>query len=161
MESPDLPRFGRWQGEAESPVDGHLNSFVGGEPMGASFCTVFESNVPPHGALGGDHLAILQQRDQLDQFADDAGLTPLGAFESYDPADAADFIDEDEVADLPAAQWFAAIAGLDAVNAPTAYLTARPNVLNNQAGVLADLTAVAGDWQTRIEPGPVPFAVVP
>ena len=116
--------------------------------MGASFCAVFEAEVPPYGKLGGDHMAILLHQDRLERLAADVGLTPLGAFESYDPADAAEFLDEDEedeLADLPPARWFAASVGLAAVDAMVTHLTAHPNVFTGQAEVLADLTGVAAE----------------
>ena len=130
--------------------------------MGASFCTVFEAEVPPRGTLGGDHPALLRRQRKLDRLAIDHGLTPLGAFESYDPADVADLLDEDAAADLPAAPWFAASAGLAALHALLAYLAAHPDAVPGQAEVVADLRSVTEELADAEQLGVrFRFAVVP
>ena len=116
--------------------------------MGASFCTVFEAEVAPHGTLGGDNTAVLRRMARLDRLAEDHGLTPLGAFVSYDPADVADFLGEEDlegVGEMPAVQWFDAAAGLAAVEALRAHLAAHPKAVPGQAEVDAELQAIAAE----------------
>jgi hypothetical protein len=110
--------------------------------MGASFCAVFEGDVPPHGTIGGDNPALLRHQRRLDRLARQNGLTPLSAFESYDPADLADLLGEDDAAEAPPAQWFAPADGLAAVRALAAYLNAQPGTVTDQANVLADLASI-------------------
>ncbi len=110
--------------------------------MGATFCTVFEAEVAPHGALGADRPALLRRQRKLERLAVDHGLTPLGAFESCAPDDLADFLDDDAVAELPPAQWFAASTGLAAVHALLAHLATHPDAVPGQADVVADLRGV-------------------
>ena len=132
--------------------------------MGASFCAVFEADVPPHGTLGGDHPALLRRQRRLDRLAAEAGLTPLGAFESYDPADAADFLDEggEPPAGLPAARWFPAGDGLAAVRALAAHLAAHPDALSGRPDVAAELEHLAGELAEAERAGVrFRFAVVP
>jgi hypothetical protein len=132
--------------------------------MGASFCAVFEAEVPPHGTLGGDHPVLLRRQRRLDRLAAEAGLTPLGAFESYDPADAADYSDEGEEppAHLPPARWFAAADGLAAVRALVAHLSANAGTISGQAEVLEELAQVAGELADALQVGVrFRFAVVP
>jgi hypothetical protein len=132
--------------------------------MGASFCAVFEAEVPPHGTLGGDHPALLRRQRRLDRLAADAGLTPLGAFESYDPADAADYPGEgeDPPVGLPPVRWFPAADGLAAVRALVAHLSANPGVISGQGEVVAELQGLTGELTAAERAGvPFRFAVVP
>jgi hypothetical protein len=132
--------------------------------MGASFCAVFEAAVPPHGTLGGDNPALLRRQRRLDRLAAGAGLTPLGTFESYDPADAADYLGEDAElpADLPPVQWFPAVDGLAAVRALAAYLAAHPDSVSGQSEVVAELEGLARELADAERAGVrFRFAVVP
>ena len=130
--------------------------------MGASFCAVFEAEVAPHGTIGGDHPAILPRLRRLERVAAAGGLTPLGAFESYDPAAAAEFMDEGEPANLPPVRWFAPSEGLAAVSELVAYLAARPGALADQQLVAEDLTALAAELAAAARAGVrFRFAVVP
>ncbi len=113
--------------------------------MGACFCTVFEADVPSFGTLGSDHRALLRAQRRLDRLAADNGLTPLGAFESYDPVDTAGLLDEDTQAKQPPAQWFAPAGGLAAVEALMTYLDAHPDALARQAQVVEDLSGIAAE----------------
>ena len=63
--------------------------------MGVSFSVVFEADVPPYGIIGNDTL-LAKWKEELNQVAAETGLTSLDAFESYDPSDAAEFLDEDD-----------------------------------------------------------------
>ena len=110
--------------------------------MSVSFSVVFESEVPPHGTLGADHVALARQKDTLDRVAGENGLIPLSAFESYDPGDAAEFLDEEELEALPDAQWFDPVAGLTAVRALIHYIHSHVTAVPGQAEVLADMTGV-------------------
>ncbi len=130
--------------------------------MGTSFCVVFESDVPSHGTLGGDHPTILRRQRALDRLARANGLTPLADFESYDPADAAELLDEDEVAELPAARWFDPVAGRAAVQALAGYLEAHANAVPGQINVLAELEEIASELADAARAGTrFRFAVVP
>ncbi|AWM40387.1 hypothetical protein GobsT_11220 [Gemmata obscuriglobus] len=132
--------------------------------MGASFCAVFEADVPPHGTLGGDHPALLRRQRRLDRLAAAAGLTPLGAFESYDPADAAGYLGEGDEppADLPPVRWFPAAAGLAAVRALAAHLAAHPDAVSGPPEVASELEGLAGELADAERAGVrFRFAVVP
>lgn len=130
--------------------------------MGASFCVVFETDVPPHGTLGADHAALLKRQQRLNRLAVKQGLTPLEAFESYDPADAAEFLDEEVAANVPPVAWFPASAGLAAVNALIAYLAVHPDAVPGQNDVLAELTEVVSELADAERAGVrFRFAVVP
>ncbi len=129
--------------------------------MGASFCAVFEAEVP---TLGGDHPTLLRRQGRLDRLAADAGLTPLGAFESYDPADAADLMDDgDELpANLPPARWFSAADGLAAVRALVAHLATHPDAVSDLPNVVAELESLAVELADAVRAGVrFRFAVVP
>ena len=121
--------------------------------MGASFCTVFETHVPEYGNLGSDHRALLRAMRRLDQLAADNGLIPLRAFESYDPADTADFLDEETQAGQPPVEWFAPAAGLAAVHGLLAFLHAHLDSLAGQAQVAADLTGIADELRAAQRAG--------
>jgi hypothetical protein len=130
--------------------------------MGAGFCTVFEADVPPRGKLGDDNKAILNRKEGLDRLAAENGLTPLEAFESYSPEDAAYFLDDDAPLDLPPVQWFPATDGLAAVNALLAHLAAHPDAATDQGELLADLRGIAGELAEAERAGVrFRFAVVP
>jgi hypothetical protein len=130
--------------------------------MGASFCTVFESEVPQFGTLGSDHRALLRVQQRLDRRAADNALTPLGAFESYDPADVADFMDEKTLAEQPPAECFAPAVGLAAVEGLMAFLDAHPDALAGQAQVVEDLSEIADELDAAKRAGVrFRFAVVP
>ena len=77
--------------------------------------------------------------------ADTHGLTPLSAFESYDPSDVAGLLDEDAIEDLPEVQWSDPAAGLTAVRALAGYLLSNTEAVPDQAKVLADLAGVAAE----------------
>jgi hypothetical protein len=130
--------------------------------MGASFCVVFEREVPPHGTLGADHPALMRAQRKLDRLAADAGLTPLEEFESYQPADMADFLDDEEVEALPPAQWFAAADGRRAVRALADYLRSNPAAVPKSSEVIAELADVEAELadaqRARVR---FRFAVVP
>jgi hypothetical protein len=111
--------------------------------MGASFCTIFESDVPSYGTLGSDHRDLLRHRDHLDRLAMQGGMTLLGAFESYAPEDTDGLLDEEMQEQLPPAEWFVAADGQVAVNALREYLAARPNSIPGQIGVMKDLSGIA------------------
>ena len=131
--------------------------------MGASFCVIFESDVPPLGTLGGDNLAVLKSQRKLDRVARDAGLRSLDEFESDDPQYAvADLdLDPDELG-LPPVEWFAAADGLTAVGRLIAHLNARPAAVPRQQDVLADLAAVEAELAQADRAGVrFRFAVVP
>src|SRR5687767_7918545 len=105
--------------------------------MGASFCVIFESDVPPRGTLGGDNPAVLKAQRKLDRVARDAGLRSLDEFESYDPQDAAGDFDLDaEELGLPPVEWFAAADGLAAVRALVIQLHSHPEAVPRQPDVL-------------------------
>ena len=108
--------------------------------MSVSFSVVFESEVPPHGSLGGDHVELAHHKEALDQLADENGLVPLSAFESYAPEDAAEFfLDEEELAVLPDAQWFDPAEGRAAVLALVEYVRSHADAVADQEDVLADV----------------------
>ena len=108
--------------------------------MGASFCTVFQGDVAPHGTLGADHGTLLRLKERRDQVAADNGPTPLGAFESYGASDTAAFMDPEELAEeLPPAEWFPASAGLIAVHALRAHAAAHADAISRAVEVVADL----------------------
>lgn len=127
--------------------------------MSASFCVIFEAPVPPHGTLGGDNPALVRRQRVLDRLARDAGLTPLGAFESYDPADLEGLLDE---VDGEPAAWAPAADGLAAVRALAAHLRADPDAVRDAGEVLTDLGRVAAELADAARAGVrFRFAVVP
>lgn len=131
--------------------------------MGASFCVIFESDVRPHGTLGGDNPAIAKAQKKLDRLAKSAGLRSLGDFESYDPEDVAGSLDM-EVEDLgmPPVQWFKANDGLAAVQALLAQLRANPDAISWQADVVSDLTAIESELSAAVKAHVrFRFAIVP
>lgn len=132
--------------------------------MSVSFCAVFETEVPPHGTIGGDHPVLLRRQRRLDRLATEAGLVPLGAFESYDPADAADFLAEGDEppSGLPLARWTPASDGLAAIRALVAHLGAHPDAVSDQPDVIAELESLGGELADAERAGVrFRFAVVP
>jgi hypothetical protein len=130
--------------------------------MSVSFSVVFESEVPPHGTLGADHGVLARHKEALDQLADENGLVPLGAFESYDPEDAAAFLDEEELAVLPDAQWFDPAEGLKAVRALAQYLRSHREAVPDQDEALAELAGIEGECADAETAGTrFRFAIVP
>jgi hypothetical protein len=109
--------------------------------MGFAFCTLLEAEVPPYGTLAIDPPSIL--REELDRLATESGLTSLLAFESYSPEDMDGFLDEDDLADQPPAEWFSAADGLAAVNGLRAYLDAHPGALVGPTDVPTYLSEMA------------------
>jgi hypothetical protein len=129
--------------------------------MGVSFSVVFEADVPQYGIIGNDTL-LAERKEELHQVASDNGLTSLDAFESYDPADAAEFLDEDELAGLPSVQWFEAADGLNAVRSLLAHLKEHPDALLDPDAILADLATIESNLSVAERAGVrFRFAVVP
>jgi hypothetical protein len=129
--------------------------------MGASFCTVFESETPPYGTLGSDHRVLLDTRQRLDRLAADNGLTPLGHFESYAPEDTEGLLDDEVQAGMPPAEWFAAEEGLAAVNALWDYLDAHPGTFRRQAELMEELSDLGDELEAARRAGTrFRFAVV-
>jgi hypothetical protein len=130
--------------------------------MGASFCVIFEADVPPHGTLGGDNGSLNRHQEQLAQLASECGLVSVGEFESYDPDEFEDFLDEGEAGELPPVQWFEASAGLAAVRALISHLDSHPDSVSGQAVVLTDLASVESELSDAERHGvQFRFAVVP
>lgn len=132
--------------------------------MSASFCAIFEAEVPPHGTLGGDNPTLLRLQRRLDRLARDAGLTPLGAFEGYDPSDIDGMLDEGEegLTDMAPAEWFTAADGLAAVRALAAHLRTNPGAVSGRDEVLDDLGRVEAELADAARAGVrFRFAVVP
>ncbi len=125
----------------------------GEERMGASFCTVFEAEVPRWGTLGSDHRVLLRAQRRLDRLAANNGLTPLGTFESYEPADALEMLDKDVLAELSPVQWFAPADGLVAVRELRTYLDAHPGVLREHAEVVEELSEIAEELEAADRTG--------
>ena len=93
--------------------------------MGVAFCVVFKKDVPPHGKLGGDNMALAKGYEKLDAVAEKKGLRTLGSFLSQDPQELADMMDMDAAElGLPPEEWFNASDGLAAVQALSAHLRA-------------------------------------
>jgi hypothetical protein len=121
--------------------------------MSTTFSTVFQSDVPPYGMLGGDHLALNRARDPLDRLATAAGLASLLAFESYEPEDFDGLLDEETQAQQPPAKWFVPADGFAAVGALLAYLDAHPGALPQQAGVRKDLVEAEDELRSADRAG--------
>lgn len=121
--------------------------------MSTTFSTVFQSDVPPYGKLGGDNLALNHARISVDQLAVSAGLTSLLAFESYEPESFEGLLDDETIAQLPPAKWFASAAGLAAVGALLAHLDARPGALPQQDKVRLDLAKVEDELKAAVRAG--------
>jgi hypothetical protein len=129
--------------------------------VGASFCTVFESEAPPYGTLGSYHRVLLDMRGRIDRLAADRGLTPLGDFESYAPEDTDGLLDEEMQAEMPPAEWFAPAAGLAAVNALWDHLDAHPGTFRRQAALMEELSDLGDELEAARRAGTrFRFAVV-
>jgi hypothetical protein len=131
--------------------------------MGASFCVIFESDVPRHGTLGGDNPTIEKAKKKLDRLAKSAGLRSLDEFESYDPEDVAGSFDmEVEDLNMPPVQWFEAKDGLAAVQALLAHLRAHADAIARQADVVRDLGEIEKELKDAVKAGVrFRFAIVP
>jgi hypothetical protein len=115
--------------------------------MGATFSTVFESEVPQYGTLGADHRALLDEREWIDRLATKNELISLLAFESYAPEDTEGLLDEETQAQQPPAEWFPPEDGLSAVDALWQYLDIHSGVLAEQAEVMEDLSGIAEELE--------------
>jgi hypothetical protein len=62
-----------------------------------------------------------------------------------DPEDAAEFLDEEQIAELPDAQWFDPAAALPAVRALTEYIRSHADAVPGQALVLADMAGIEAE----------------
>ena len=130
--------------------------------MSVSFSVIFEASVPPHGTLGSDNIALSRQKEALDRLASENGLTPLSSFESYDPADFAEFMDEDELDNLPEVQWFDPAVGLAAVRALAQFISSDPDAAPGGPELLADLISIEKECAEAEKAGVrFRFAVVP
>ncbi len=130
--------------------------------MSVSFCVVFESDVPPYGTLGADHLALVNRQRMLERLALENGLASLGSFESYDPADAEGLLDEEEVMEQPAVQWFSPTAALVTVRGLIACFRVRPDLMSRQPELLADLVGIEAELADGEKAGVrFRFAIVP
>ena len=121
--------------------------------MGATFSTVFEAAVPPHGTLGADHRALARVRESLDQLAVANGLTSLLEFERYAPEDVAGLMDEEAIAQQPPVEWSPPERGLATVNALWDLLAAHPGVLTKQPAVLDDRSEVGDELEAARRAG--------
>lgn len=119
--------------------------------MSVALCVVFERDVPSHGTLGGDNLALMRDWRRLAKAARSAKLRPLADFESYDPEDVAGAMDMDvdelglDPENLSPGEWFDAKDGLAAVRALTGHLRANPKALSRQAAIVEDLASVESE----------------
>jgi hypothetical protein len=121
--------------------------------MGATFSTIFETEVSPYGTLGGDNRVVLDMREWLDRLAEKNSLTPLGAFESYAPEDTEGFLDEETQAEQPPAEWFSATDGLAAVNALWEYLDAHPGTFTSQTKLMEELSDMGDELEAAQRAG--------
>lgn len=79
--------------------------------------------------------------------AEENGLTPLGAFESYAPEDFEGLMDEDDdaIPELPPAQWFDPADGLKAIAELATFLNAHTDAVSEQTFLLEDLSGLKTD----------------
>lgn len=68
-------------------------------------------------------------------------VTSLHEFVSQDPAELAEYFDDDSLGDVPGLeqQWFSPDDGLETVSALSSHLQAHPEIIKNAAGVIEDL----------------------
>jgi hypothetical protein len=108
--------------------------------MGTAFCVVFKKDVPPHGKLGGDCMALAKGYEKLDSVAQAKGLLSLGAFLSQDPDELAEIMEMDaKEMGLPPVEWFSASDGLAAVQALIAHLRANPKTIAKAKEMMSEL----------------------
>ena len=123
--------------------------------MSVALCTVFKSEVPPHGTLGGDNTALAKGMARLDAVAAKNGLTTLQTFLSQDPAEAAQLAEmmgvDTETIDPPPEQWFSAQDGLTMVQGLIGLLRNQPTVITRGDKMLAELEEVAKELQAAVE----------
>jgi len=111
--------------------------------MGTAFCVVFKKDVPPHGKLGADCMALARGYEKLDAVAEAKGLRTLGAFLSQDPEELAEMMEMDaEEMGLPPVEWFSATDGLAAVQALIAHLRDNPKTIAKAGEMSSELELV-------------------
>jgi hypothetical protein len=111
--------------------------------MGIAFCVIFKKDVPPHGKVGADNIALAKGHEKLDAVAEANGLRTLGGFLSQDPEELADMMDMDvEEVGAPPEEWFAATDGLTAVQALMAHLRSNPKAVARTKEMLGELEQV-------------------
>lgn len=111
--------------------------------MGVAFCVIFKKDVPPHGKLGADNMALAKGYEKLDAVAEANGLRTLGSFLSEDPEELADMMEMDvEEMGAPPEEWFSATDGLTAVRALIAHLQSNPKAVAKAKEMLAELEHV-------------------
>ncbi len=112
--------------------------------MGAAFYIVPERDV-----VGFDIFVsgkALAGCEQLDQFAELAGVQPLMEFFSQDPVELAEFLESEGVDPDPDAlteeRWFPAADGLRSVRGILAFLAANPKTTRDLPAIVEDLHAL-------------------
>lgn len=120
-----------------------------------TFSAIFDSKVPPYGALGHDHVSLARFRDGLEELANQNNLISLAAFESYEPEDLEGLLadDEETLPDVPISQWFLPAEGLEAINALLEFLAANADLLVKQAEVMKDLAGLRDELEAAQRAG--------
>jgi hypothetical protein len=106
--------------------------------MGASFYISLERQIDDVDPLDMDGKAVCRASEALDALAGRLRVTPLMSFFSADPAQAAEFSEED-LDDLPPRTYFAAEDGLKTVRALCNHLRVHPESVPDGGEALVDL----------------------
>jgi hypothetical protein len=113
--------------------------------MGAALHVSLDRDVPGVDAASVGGKALARTLERLDAMAEARGLTPLAAFISVSPEEAADVLGfeegDAELADVPESQWRAPAEGLSTVRGLLGALREAPDALPRSAQVVVDLEA--------------------
>jgi hypothetical protein len=120
--------------------------------MGVAFCVVFSKDVPPHGTVGADYMALAKAYEKLDALAEKNGLRTVGSFLSQDPEELAEMMDMDvEEMGAPPEEWFVAADALAAVQALIAHLRSNPKAVPKPKETLAELQQVQTELTAAVK----------
>jgi hypothetical protein len=112
--------------------------------MGAAFYIVPERDVEGFDVIvSGKAVA---RCEQLDQFAELAGVRPLMEFFGQDPVELAEFLESEGVEPDPDTlveeRWFSAVDGLRSVRGILEFVAANPKTIPDLAAIVVDLHAL-------------------
>jgi hypothetical protein len=120
------------------------------EPQMTALFVALERDIADFDPYVNGH-ALSDAERELEHIAKEIDVTPLMAFFSQNPENAADFIEDvggdAEELDVPDEAWFDATEGLNTVDALLEHLAASPDALQNTDGVAAELK----EWQAVLK----------
>jgi hypothetical protein len=114
--------------------------------MGMGWRVALERELPPAARIAVDGKALIFRQHDLDELAEQLGLTPLTEFVSVDPVAVGRFLAEQGINPddhpIPDEEWFAPADALPTVRGLLGLLRRNPGAVLDSHRILRDLTGI-------------------